>query len=253
MGMSSRHVTCHRMLRAPVAHIPSRFPRSSLLGGRFFAIKPVAVCPARNFRSRAAHALRHAPTMSDATPRQNQPATPKKIDDLYKLIDHLPYCMLTTRNEHGDLVSRAMQVQKRLAGADLWFIGNQETHKFDDILFDPHVNVSFFDKSSGEWVSVSGIAQIRNDEATKAAAWNPSIKLWFEQKDNVRDGSPSDPRLTVIAVEAHTVHYSIQDKSTPAVLFEYLKGAVTKQPAVPHNVRELDEEDLGAARRVGKI
>lgn len=38
------------------------------------------------------------------------------------------------------------------------------------------------------------------------------------------DGSASDPRLQVIAVEAHTVHYSIQDKSTPMVLWEYVKG-----------------------------
>jgi general stress protein 26 len=44
--------------------------------------------------------------------RQNQPDTPKKLEDLYKLIDHMKYCMLTTRDEAGNLVSRAMQVQK---------------------------------------------------------------------------------------------------------------------------------------------
>jgi hypothetical protein len=34
---------------------------------------------------------------------------------------------------------------------------------------------------------------------------------------------------------------------------ETLIGSVTGQPAVPHNVRELGEDETGAARKVGKM
>ncbi|HMC70318.1 MAG TPA: pyridoxamine 5'-phosphate oxidase family protein, partial [Mycobacteriales bacterium] len=79
-----------------------------------------------------------------------------QIDDLYKLIDDIEVAMLTTRRQDGPLVSRAMQTQRRTAGADLWFVADVSSHEFDELAFDPHVNVSYYRDRSREWVSVAG-------------------------------------------------------------------------------------------------
>src|SRR5215213_5286285 len=86
--------------------------------------------------------------------------TQKKLEELDKLIDGIEIAMFTTRRHDGHLVSRPMATQKRINGADLWFVTNAETHKLDDLLMDPHVNCSYYNTKSREWVSVSGVSHI---------------------------------------------------------------------------------------------
>ena len=76
--------------------------------------------------------------------RDNEVPLEKKLDDLYALIDGIETAMLTTRRRDGTLVSRAMQTQRRTAGADLWFMTNAESEKFEELAIDPHVNVAFY-------------------------------------------------------------------------------------------------------------
>ena len=80
--------------------------------------------------------------------------TEKKLDDLYDLIDGIEVAMFTTRRADGQLVSRPMQTQERENGVDLWFMTNVETHKLDDLMADPHVNLAYYKDKSREWVKV---------------------------------------------------------------------------------------------------
>lgn len=52
------------------------------------------------------------------------------------------------------------------------FIGNNASHKFDEIENDGHVNVSFYDESSTNWASVSGIARITQDKELIKKHWS---------------------------------------------------------------------------------
>jgi general stress protein 26 len=176
--------------------------------------------------------------------RDDEVSTEKKLDDLYKLIDGIDIAMLTTRRRDGHLVSRAMQTQKRTTGTDLWFVTNWFDDKLDEIALDPHVNVSYYKDRTREWVSVSGTAIITKDKDLIRGLYKPDWKAWFANEGGDKDGSPDDPRITLILVEAHSVTYSKKDKIAPLVLFELAKAMVTGSPPKVADIRTLEPADL---------
>jgi general stress protein 26 len=155
------------------------------------------------------------------------PTTQKKLEELDKLIEGIETAMFTTRRHDGHLVSRPMATQERISGTDLWFVTDAETHKLDDVLMDPHVNCSYYNNKSREWVSVSGVARIVLERKRIHDLYKPDWKAWFGDEGGARDGGPDDPRLTLIFVEADSVVYMKNDKPRPLVLWEVLKGIVT--------------------------
>ncbi len=159
--------------------------------------------------------------MSDPTP------TDKKLDELYGLIESIEIALLTTRRPDGQLVTRPMATQQQGALADLWFVTNIDTHKIDEIQYDPNVCVGYLNNDSMEWVSVSGTATLTQDRAKIHELYAPDWRAWFEDEGGERDGGPDDPRLALILVDAHTVHYMKSKHSKPRVLFEVVRGIIT--------------------------
>ena len=168
--------------------------------------------------------------------------TAKKLNELYALIEGMDTALMTTRRPDGRLVTRPMATQKQEASADLWFVTNVETHKIDELEHDPNVNLGYFDADTKEWVSVSGTATITQDRAQIHALYAPDWKAWFGDEGGERDGGPDDPRLALIFVEAHTVHYMKAKHGTVVTLFELARGMVTGE--APDLGRE---EQLSAA------
>lgn len=167
-------------------------------------------------------------------PHQSTPApTEKKLAELYGLIEGIEVAMFTTRRADGHLVSRPMQVQGKQSGADLWFVTNGEDHKMDELNFDRHVNVSFYKDRTREWVSVSGTARVVTDRAKVRELYKPDWKAWFADAGGDKDGSPDDPRITLLGVDAETVVYMVSNTPRPVVLYEVVKGMITgTQPDV---------------------
>jgi len=195
---------------------------------------------------------RRGKTVSDdATDKNkdNEVSTEKKLDDLYKLVDGIEIAMFTTRREDGHLVSRAMQAQERTAGTDLWFMTNIDSQKLEELATDPHVNLTFYKDRTREWVSVSGTAIISQDPELVHALYKPDWRMWLGDKGGKYDGGPDDPRIALILVEAHTVTYSKQDRPTPVVLFNLLKGMITGTPPKIADLRELSERELKKGMR----
>jgi general stress protein 26 len=167
------------------------------------------------------------------TTTRTMTSTEKKLDDLYDLIDGIEVAMFTTRRPDGHLVTRPMQVQERTAGTDLWLVTDIETHKLDELAHDPHVNLGFYNTRTREWVSVSGTAIVTQDRDLVRGLYKPDWKAWFPKIDDARDGGPSDPRIALILVEAHSAIYMKNDKPRPIVLFEVVKALVTgRAPAI---------------------
>jgi general stress protein 26 len=171
-------------------------------------------------------------------------ATEKKLDELYDLIDGIEVAMMTTRRADGQLVSRPMQTQRREAAADLWFVTDIESHKLEELDYDPHVNLAFYRERTREWVSVSGTATVTQDRELIRELYRPDWKAWFGEQGGERDGGPDDPRLALILVEAQSVTYMKSNKPKPAVLFETLKGMVTGDRPSAGEVRHLGGEEL---------
>jgi general stress protein 26 len=170
--------------------------------------------------------------------------TGKKLDDLYDLIDGIEVAMFTTRRADGQLVSRPMQTQERENGIDLWFMTNVETHKLDDLMADPHVNLAYYKDRSREWVSVSGIATVSTDRDLVRELYKPDWKAWLGDEGGERDGSADDPRIALILVDAQSVTYMKVTKPRPVVLFEVAKAMVTGSPPDVGSVRNVTEREL---------
>ena len=155
----------------------------------------------------------------------------EKLHKLYALIEDLQTAMFTTRRSDGRIVSRPMAVQKRAAGADLWFVTMRGSDKIDEIRDDPHVNLAFFKDRTKEWVSVSGLAKIVDDRTKVRELYQPDWRAWFGDEGGEKDGTPEDPRMLLIAVNVEMAMFLELNKPQPVVLFEIVRGMVTgKKP-----------------------
>ena len=167
------------------------------------------------------------------------PDANKKLTELYELIDQIEVAMFTTRREDGRLVSRAMQTQPPIEGADLWFVTDTDSHKLDELAADPNVNLAYYRDRTREWVSVSGTAAVSQDRRAIHELWKPDWRAWFGDEGGSRDGGPDDSRLALILVDVESVSYLKVDKPWPLVLFEVAKGAITGQRPDIGEVRHL--------------
>lgn len=193
-----------------------------------------------------------ATTMTDKVTEANRESTSteKKLDELYGLIDDMDVCLMTTRRPDGRLVTRPMQVQERTSGTDLWFVTDIEANKLEELATDPHVNLGFYNNRSREWVSVSGRAIITQDRTLVEAMYKPDWKAWFPPDGADRDGSPGDPRIALVLVEALSVTYFKRTKPRPVVLFEIAKAMITGSAPKLGVERMLGEREIDKARRI---
>ncbi|MGZ8490802.1 MAG: pyridoxamine 5'-phosphate oxidase family protein [Gemmatirosa sp.] len=180
----------------------------------------------------------------------NEVPLEKKLDDLYALIDGIEVALFTTRRADGQLVTRPMQVQRRTAGTDLWFMTNVESHKLEELATDAHVNCGFYKDRTREWVSVSGSARITQDRQIIRDLYQADWRAWLGDEGGARDGGPDDPRIALVLVEANSVIYSKQDRPMPMVLFELAKGIATGSQPKVSDMRSLDDTELQRAAKL---
>jgi general stress protein 26 len=162
-----------------------------------------------------------------------------ELGKFYAAIESIDTAMLTTRRADGHLRSRAMANQKRVGGADLWFVCKDGTAKLADIASDPHICLSYYRDSNREWVSVSGLATISRDRAKIHELYEPDWKMWFGEEGDPRHGTKDDPRMVLIGVTVHAAEFLEVNKSKPVLLYELVKGWVTG-----------DEPELGTMHTV---
>jgi len=187
--------------------------------------------------------------MSRSNDREREDAPlGKKLDELYGLIEGIEIAMFTTRRRDGRLVSRPMATQTQAEGTDLWFVTDVESHKLDELEFDPQVNLAYYKDRTREWVSVSGTATVTQDRRLIHELYQRDWKAWFGDQGGARDGGPDDPRLALIVVEAESVTYLKVDKPQPIVLFEVAKGMVTGSPPDVGVQREVSGAEIERGR-----
>ncbi len=150
-----------------------------------------------------------------------------ELEKFYEMVEAMEIAMMTTRRPDGHLESRAMATQKRSAGADLWFVTQNDTGKLRDIEHDAHVNLAFYKDRTREWISVSGLATISRDRSRIRELYAADWKMWFGDEGDPRHGTPDDPRIVLIGVDVHAAVFLEVNKPQPLVLFEMVKGWVT--------------------------
>jgi general stress protein 26 len=187
--------------------------------------------------------------MSSAKDRNRDDApTGRKLEELYELIEGIEIAMFTSRRPDGRLVSRPMATQTQAQGSDLWFVTDIESHKLDELEFDPHVNLAYYRDRTKEWVSVSGIATVSQDRRAISELYRKDWKAWFGDEGGERNGGPDDPRIALILVDVESVIYLKIDKPRPVVLFEVAKAMMTGTPPQVGALREVKGDEIERGR-----
>ena len=124
--------------------------------------------------------------------------------------------------------SDVLATQERAPGADIWFVTTEGSGKLTEIAGDPHVNLTYYNESSREWLSVSGTALISRDRATIHTLYQPDWAIWFPaDESDPRYGTADDPRMVLIGITVAAATYLEVNKPRPVVLFEIVKGFLT--------------------------
>jgi general stress protein 26 len=134
------------------------------------------------------------------------------------------------------------------------FHTNTESHKTDELNKDPNTNISFLN-SSGEWASVSGIAEIVTDRSLIKKHYSPTLKAWLgDLGDGIHDGSENDPRIGIIRVKTVTVTYSIASKNFISRAADVAQGTLTGKMPPINKLREISESEVQQWRSThGKV
>lgn len=119
----------------------------------------------------------------------------KKI--LADILEDNDVVLFTTQSLDGKLVTRPMSFQKAELDGDIWFLTDKNSAKYKEIEANPNVNVGVFDKS---YASISGTAEIVNDNELKKKFWNDFYEKLFDTKYD-------DPNLVLIKVNAESAEY----------------------------------------------
>ncbi|KAG2074631.1 hypothetical protein BDR04DRAFT_1229224 [Suillus decipiens] len=175
----------------------------------------------------------------------------EKITDLHTVIKIAKTGMLVTRDANGNLHSRAMTpaTPYNAMQLNLVFLANNVSHKFEEIENDAHVNVSFCDPSSTDWVSYSGRAKVTQDKDLIDKHWSSSITGYIgDLKDGVHKGDKNDPRVAVIEVIPDEIKYWITKHSSAVRAAQVAYGAATGKATAPGQLRIISKEEVQIAQ-----
>lgn len=144
---------------------------------------------------------------------------------LWDLIKDIRFAMFTTLHANGHLHSRPMTTQNQSIDEDntLWFFMSRQSDPVADITRDSEVNVSFANPDKQSYVSVSGHAQIVEDEARKRRLWSSMNEAWFPN-------GPDDPDVALVRVTITHADYWDTHHNKLVRLFEMAKAAITGHP-----------------------
>lgn len=121
-------------------------------------------------------------------------------EKIKKLVDAADICMFTTALTELPLSTRPMSTQKADSEGNLWFFSEKESDKNEHIEVDNRVQLFYANKSTYEFLSVYGTAEISTDKQKIEELWTPMVKTWFQE-------GKDDPSLTVIKVVPQDAYY----------------------------------------------
>lgn len=186
--------------------------------------------------------------------KQKDEETPKEIQfqELYKTVDSLKFCLLTTIRPHLGPVSRSMGVAKR-NGPDFLFLANFQSSKFKDLEHNKQAQITFQNSSSQEWVSITGeVTTASNSDPRIKTLYSTSVSAWFgDLGDGKHNGTADDPRLALIEVKPRYISHWKPTVGALGFVKEVGVAALTGQVAKTGVQREFFSEDIEAARYSG--
>jgi general stress protein 26 len=109
-----------------------------------------------------------------------------KDGKIEQIIQSIQVGMLTTLRENGELRSRPMFCANIDFDA-LWFLVKESKPLIAESMSNRAVNVAFACPEKRQYASVSGVAQLVEDEKLIQKLWRPEMKSWFPSGVNEPD------------------------------------------------------------------
>lgn len=134
------------------------------------------------------------------------------VDRVWNLMEKIGFCMLASRDGE-DIRSRPMAAHVSRDDHAVYFLTDAESHKDQEVARDPHVGLAFADASDQKYVSVTGLAEVRNDRDTISRLWSTPAKAWWSD--------PEDPSIRVLKVTPKDAQYW----DSPGPVVSYVKMA----------------------------
>jgi len=151
---------------------------------------------------------------------------------LSELLAKFDTAMLVTRTADGRLRARPLSFAGELQGR-LYFSTSADSPKVAELQSEPRVAITMQD--SVRYVSVSGLAEIREDRGLVERLWRESWRVWFP-------GGKSDPTLRILSVEPQAAEYWDQSgarglKHLAEMVKAYATGTKPESGASSDNVK----------------
>lgn len=134
--------------------------------------------------------------MNEVNAEQAEPTTQELLEKVRETVEKANVCFLTTLSGK-QLVSRPMYLLNDGFDGDIWFFSKRDSEKLEEIKKDSRVSVSFSGKA---FVSLSGRAEIIDNDLKKQNHWNKNLEQFF-------GCDYADPSLVLIRVAAEAAHY----------------------------------------------
>jgi general stress protein 26 len=150
---------------------------------------------------------------------------------LYEMIDDIEIAMLTTVEKSGSLHTRPMANQAADKGGAIWFFTDKDGGVAKNVKANPKVSLGY--AGSGAYVSLSGKAEMVDDQAKIDALWSKSVEAWFPKGKN-------DPNLVLLKVDPDTGEFWSFPSAPLSQAIGYVKAKLTGEAA----------DDIGENKKV---
>ena len=131
-------------------------------------------------------------------------------DRVWKLIEDIGFCMLSTRDGEN-IRSRPMSAYADRDAHAIYFLTDAASHKDAEVAESANVGLAFADSKGQKYVSVTGSARVSDDRALIRRLWSTPAKAWWD--------SPDDPSIRGLEVEPRDAQYW----DSPGTVASYVK------------------------------
>jgi len=144
----------------------------------------------------------------------------KEHAEIWNYLKEIRVGMLTT-SENDIMHSRPMYLVQDFYEGVIWLFADKEGYKISEIKSNPHVNLNFVSLEEGHYLTLSGIATLREGGSEFEKLWSDSVKVWFSDSDNPKN------KAVLIRIEVDQAEVWDTSKGVLKKAFEYAKAKVT--------------------------
>ena len=159
---------------------------------------------------------------------------------LWTLIADIKFGMLTHRHSDGQLRSAPLTTQNKAddEGKALYFFISRNSEIARCVVSEPNVNVAYSHPGDDRYVSVSGTAEIIEDQTKKDYLFTSFAKAWFP-------GGATDPDMALLQVNIGHAEYWNVEESKMTQLAKMAKAVVTGE--TPKSMGQHKEMNLSSS------